>query len=243
MHLNKLKKMIEVSDKNLFPCINDLVVNGLSLARFSSEDRKPNRQDITQYLAAWFKYIKVSSDICRNWMNEYCVDILSAISSSSASKIRHSTKSNIKYIYTSDVTFSCEREDNPYKASCGPNCSIYGKMSKENKEKRAKELKEARDLEAKINAQIKKDEAEAKALAKAKAKEAKSKILLMRDKYEEQFNKAMEIIIDNIKKGVKKKNIITLLNDSGFKSRTGREWTSSLLTIELKKYNKNVSSN
>jgi len=52
MHLKRLKNISEVNDKNLFPCIKDLVVNGLSLDRFSSEDSIPNRQDITKYLAA-----------------------------------------------------------------------------------------------------------------------------------------------------------------------------------------------
>jgi len=33
---------------------------------------------------------------------------------------------------------------------------------------------------------------------------------LIRDKYRDQFNKAMEIVSDNIKKGIKKKNILAL---------------------------------
>lgn len=229
MHLKRLKNIPEVNDKNLFPCIKDLVLNGLSLDRFSSKDSIPNRQDITQYLAAWLKYVKVYSDICKVWMNEYCVDILSAISSSSKSKIRHSTKSNIKYIYTSDVIFKCERENNPYKASCEQDCPVY-------KSRGSKEPNKVHDIKTEIC--NKADNADNNETRGNKEKSNPSNSPLMRDKYRDQFNKAMEIVSDNIKKGIKKKNIIVLLNDDGFKSRTGKQWTASLLAVALKRYNK-----
>src|SRR6266550_7683798 len=37
----------------IYPCIRDLVEHGLDLARFSAGEITPQRQDITQYLAAW----------------------------------------------------------------------------------------------------------------------------------------------------------------------------------------------
>jgi len=36
----------------LYPCIRDLVEHGLDLARFAAGETPPQRQDITQYLAA-----------------------------------------------------------------------------------------------------------------------------------------------------------------------------------------------
>ncbi len=39
--------------EKIYLCIQDLVNNGLVLSRFSDDDRTPQRQDITQYLAAW----------------------------------------------------------------------------------------------------------------------------------------------------------------------------------------------
>ncbi len=33
------------------------MTNGLTSERFSSEDSRSSRQDITQYIVAWFKYI------------------------------------------------------------------------------------------------------------------------------------------------------------------------------------------
>ena len=215
MHLKKLQEFSEVNDQNLFPCIIDLVVNGVNPDRFSTEDRRPDRQDITQHLASWFKYIEVPSDLCKVWMNEYCVDMLAAISSSSKSTIRHSTKSNIKYIYSSNVIFRCARENNPFKASCNPNCSVYESSGAEETKKVHNEPKESEETSNPLD------------------------FLLLRDRYKDQFNVAMDFVNDNIKKGVTQKKIVALLNKNGFKSRTGKIWTFSTLSSELRRYREN----
>lgn len=62
--------------------------------------------------------------------------------------------------------------------------------------------------------------------------------LLMRDKYRNQFNEAMDIVNDNVKRGVKQKHIVDFLNNKGFRTRTGKKWTSSILSVELKRFNK-----
>jgi len=84
--------------ERIYPCIRDLVGNGLVLSRFSADDRTPHRQDITQYLAAWCRYAGLTAEECRTWLTEYCMYVLSSISKTSLSGIRHSTKSNIRYI-------------------------------------------------------------------------------------------------------------------------------------------------
>ena len=138
MYLNRLRKVLTKNNEEyLFSCIRDLVENGLNREQFSNDDNIPSRQDITQYLAAWFKYIGLSADECREWMMEYCIAVLSAMSSSSHSRIRHSTKSNIKYIYGSDATFNCGCENNRFKARCEPQCPIYEEMTLKAKESKA----------------------------------------------------------------------------------------------------------
>ena len=147
MYLNRLRKMLtENNEKYLFPCIRDLVANGLTLERFTNEDNIPSRQDITQYIAAWFKYIGLSSDECREWMIEYCIGLLSVISSSSKSRIRHSTKCNIKYIYKSDVSFDCRCEKNRFKALCEPKCPIYEEMAHRAKKSEAANIVESYEI-------------------------------------------------------------------------------------------------
>ncbi|MCK5507361.1 MAG: hypothetical protein KAI50_02440 [Desulfobacterales bacterium] len=221
MYLNKLRKILtENNEKYLFPCIRDLVANGLNLERFSDEDRIPSRQDITQYLAAWFKHTGLSSDECRKWMIEYCVGMLSAISSSSKSRIRHSTKSNIKYIYKSDVTVNCRCKQNSFKALCDPACPIYEEMTQ-----RAKESEAVSILKPKRIAD------------KGVADEIVSIQISSKEKYRDQFKKAMEVAHNHIQQRVSKKEIVNLLNNSGFKTRTGKKWSYSILVVELKKLN------
>ena len=218
-YLNKLRKILtENNEKYLFPCIRDLVANGLSLERFSNEDRIPSRQDITQYLAAWFKRTGLSSDECRKWMIGYCVGMLSAISSSSKSRIRHSTKSNIKYIYKSNVTVNCRCKKNSFKALCDPACPIYEEMTH-----RAKESEAVTILKPKI------------IVEHSVADERVPIQLSIREKYRDQFEKAMEVVHNHLKQKVHKKEIANLLNNSGFKTRTGKKWSYAILLNEVKK--------
>ncbi len=221
MYLNRLRKILtENNEKYLFPCIRDLVANGLNLERFSDEDRIPSRQDITQYLAAWFKHTGLSSEECRKWMIGYCIGMLSAISSSSKSRIRHSTKSNIKYIYKSDVTVNCRCKQNSFKALCDPACPIYEEMTQRAKESEAVTiLKPKRIADKRI------------------ADEIVPIQISSKEKHRDQFKKAMEVAHNHIQQRVSKKEIVNLLNNSGFKTRTGKKWSYAILMGELKKLN------
>ena len=223
MFLKKLQALLtENNDKQIFPCIEDLVSNGLKLDRFAITDHTPSRQDITQQLAAWFKYIGVSSDDCSEWMTEYCISMLSSISSSSASRIRHSTKSNIKYIYKSDSLFVCGCAKNKFKASCDEKCSIYEEM-----EQRAQKTKTENGVdvfETKLKSKIN-DESVALSFS-------------IKDKYKKQFEEAMLIAHQHLTKNIKKKEIVNILNNNGFKTRTGKKWTYSILIRELGQLNK-----
>ncbi len=62
----------------------------------------------------------------------------------------------------------------------------------------------------------------------------------IKDEYKEQFEKAIEFAQHHIKQWVSKKEIVNLLNDKGFKTRTGKKWSYSLLGNELRKLNRNI---
>lgn len=223
MHLNRLRKILTKNNaKYLFPCILDLVANGPDLERFPNQHNIPSRQDITQYIAAWFKYTGLSADECREWMIDYCVDMLSDISSSSKSRIRHSTKSNIKYIYKADVTFNCGCEKNRFKAHCEPNCPIYEEMAHRAKESESANIDKS--YENKVEYRV--------------ADEIAPIIPSVKDRYKDQFGKAMEAVQHNLKKRVPKKKIVNFLNDSGFKTRTGKKWSYAILANELRRLNR-----
>jgi len=127
-----LREMLhDRGDDVTFPCIRDLIENALSVSRFSAGAQVPNRQDVTQYLAAWCKRVGLTEDACRGWLIEYCVAMLSSISNSTASRIRHSTKSNVRYVYRSGVSFACGRENNHFKVNCSRECPAYADMKTE----------------------------------------------------------------------------------------------------------------
>ncbi|MGD8213043.1 MAG: hypothetical protein PVF32_24475, partial [Desulfobacterales bacterium] len=103
-----IKILNNVQRQKIYACIQDVMTNGIVAERFKAGDLFPTRQDVTHFILAWLKHIGVSADKCRNWIIGYCERELSQISSSSPSRIRHSTKSLIKYIYRSeDVSFDC----------------------------------------------------------------------------------------------------------------------------------------
>ena len=200
----------------IYPCIQDLLDNGLTLARFSPGEVKPQRQDITQYMAAWSKHVGLGDEECRSWLIEYCVVMLSPISRTSPSGIRHSTKSNIKYIYRSDIPFVCEHENNPFRAKCFRDCPAYAAM-----------LAKACDGR---NETSKKEPISAQP-----ADVVETQVLPVKAIYRDQFEIALRLVHDETKKGTKKKLIVQLLNEQGLKTKTGRKWTYSNLYAELRK--------
>jgi len=117
------------------------------------------------------------------------------------------------------VSFDCEGENNVFKASCDRNCPVYNEMPDRYRERKAKEAKRSYEPEPE-------PEHYGVGTERLSAKET----------YKDQLEKALEIMEDHIKKGVSKQDIVTLLNDRGLKTRTGREWTYAILGAELKKF-------
>jgi hypothetical protein len=220
IHIEELRKLLAGKDeKRLFPCVEDLVTNGLDPQRFTAEERHPSRQDLTQYLAAWSRFAGLSADECREWMFDYCMSMLSAISSSSQSKIRHSTKGNIKYIYGKEVPFDCRRENNPFRAACDLSCPVHDKMAR--RAARGGSEKEAADLYA-----SRENPADGETPTSSPSVKAQ---------YKDQFQKAVETAQELLDQGVSRAGIAERLNTMGFKTRTGRAWSSAILGNELKK--------
>ncbi len=219
MHLTKLREIIESSEETvLFPCVVDLVENGIEVDRFSSHERVPSRQDVTQFLATWFRYIDLAPEVCQDWMIDYCTTVLSSISSSSKQQIRHSTKSNIKYIYRSAVDFNCLCTENSFKATCDSNCKVYDEMI--HKDQNVRSL-----LYSEVNAN--------------KIEQDVTPILSSKEQFKEQFVEASNIIRNHYKNNLNRKEIVKILNDQGLKTRTGKSWTAGILAYELKNIEEN----
>ncbi len=222
MYLKKLMKLIDQKDVSgfLYPCIEDLVYNGLSTERFSDQDITPTRQDITQYLLTWFKTNGIDADGCREWILQYSLDVLAPLSSSSQSKIRHSTKSNLKYIFKSDVQFECDSKHNPFRAACNANCPVYREMLAKYQKRKAEEANQTYEVEP--LPRIDPDEFEYRPSVK--------------EKYKEQYDKSVKMMQGLFEKGMPLKDIVTYLNKKKLYSRTGVRWTYANLRLDAREH-------
>ena len=152
-------------------------------------------------------------------MIRYCEKELSQISSSSPSRIRHSTKSLIKYNYRSEaVSFDCGCEQNKLKAACQPNCPIYDEMKYKHKIRMKK-------LYDDIN------------YVRPKVQPPAELPLQVKESYKEQFDKAMEVVREHLNQVSSIDEMTRYLNDQGYKTRTGKSWTVATLRRESNKHN------
>jgi hypothetical protein len=221
--LKEIERLLKILDddqkQKIYACIRDLLTNGIVPERFAADESFPTRQDATHFILAWLKRIGVPADKCRNWMLRYCKRELSKISSSSPSRISHSTKSLIKYIYRSEaVSFDCGCEHNRLKAACEPNCPVYGEM----KHKYQKRLKKLQDDINYVRPEV------------------QPSIELpppVREQYKEQFDKAMDVVREQLNQVSSLEEMTRYLNDQGYKTRTGKSWSVATLRLESKKRN------
>ncbi|MBM4347425.1 MAG: hypothetical protein FJ107_04755 [Deltaproteobacteria bacterium] len=212
--LGKLRALLgDPGGDVIYPCIQDLVENGLTVARFSPADPIPTRQDVTQYLASWCRHAGLSQEDCLAWLAEYSVAMLSSISRTSPSGIRGSTKSNLKHIYRADIPFICECDENPFRAHCSANCPVYADMQVKLLERKSKKP----DIEHVIE---------------RPAEIFEMQKVSVRETYKEQFEAALEVIRGEMERGTERKAILDLLIERGFKTRTGKRWTYSILGNE-----------
>ena len=215
LFLPLLETRLNESNKDaLYPCIRDLLMHGLDLARFSDTERKPQRQDITQYLAAWSRHAGLNEDESENWLIEYCVVMLGSLSKRTAAAIRHSTKSNIRSIYRAEVPFLCQCDTNPFRAECSSVCPVHADMQA---------MLQAKAAEALIVKPY------IRPAAPVFEERAVKKVNL------QQFQAGQSLILEEIQKGTKLQQIVDLLNERGLKSKTGKEWKYGLVSLEVKK--------
>jgi hypothetical protein len=201
----------EGGQNTLYPCIRDLVEHGLDLARFAAGDRTPQRQDVTQYLAAWSRHAGLSEEQASAWLVDYCVALLASLSSRTPAAIRHSAKSNLRYIYRSSIPFLCHCEKNPFRANCRPDCPVYA------------------DMQAKLHA---KASELAQPFPRPPAPVIKH-VLRVKESCMEQFQTGLRIALEEDRKGTKMRRIVEILKERGLKTRTGREWKYAILRNEL----------
>lgn len=227
-YLQRIGDILDVRiNEYLFPCIEDLLLNGLSQERFAEGEGMPNRQKVTEFLARWCNFTGMSQEQCLDWLTEFALEVLSSRSRSGPSAIRHGTKSMTRYVYSQNKSFLCGCEMNSFHLRCETNCIIYVHQKNEYsvQEQKSKALYESI---------LSKADNENREADKIHAK--------LKDKYREQYEKALQVIKEEIANGSSNKMILNILLDAGFKSITGKQWTMSLVFNERKKLQSRVDS-
>ncbi len=169
---------------------------------------KTSRSD----LAAWSRHAGLSEEDSKAWLVDYCAAVLVAISRRTPAAVRHSTKSNLRYIYRSAVPFLCHGPNGPFRAHCSPECPVYADMEAKRQAK-AIELAQPRPV----------FRPPAPVIVSLPVKVAN----------QEQFQTGLRFALDEARKGTKLRRIVELLNERGLKTRTGREWKYATLRNEL----------
>ena len=217
MHFQKLMAILMANGiSEPYTCIVDIVQNGICPDRFTADDPRMNRNDTTIFLAAWCRHIGLTPEIYSDWLLDYAVDILSRISASKPSQIRHSTKSIIKYVHRSDVPFVCNCRYNAFKAVCSPDCPVYPEM----------EAAYFHNLDMKRQ---RREEFKRKDAIDHPPPDPETLPVTKRNK--KQFEEAVALIEKYLNEGIIKKKIADLLNESGYKTMYGKPWSPHLVSV------------
>ena len=212
--LSRLETMLgEPGKATIYPCIRDLVEHGIDLARFAAGETRPQRQDVTQYVAAWSRHAGLSEEESRDWLIDYCIAMAATLTKRSPAAIRHSTKSNLKYIHGSAVPFVCQCANNRFRAYCSSDCPVYA------------------DMQAKLLAKAN-EALNPKPFAHPPARVIEP-VLPVKVVYLEQFQTGLRLALDEVQKRTKMGRIVEILNERGLKTRTGRKWQYAILRNEL----------
>jgi L-rhamnose mutarotase len=216
-HLNILSRLMQGHGLGeIHKCIEDLVANGLCPERFSENETRPDRQDVTQYLASWCRRVGLSQEECTEWLVDYCQEVLAPLSRSSLSRIRHSTKSNIKYIYRDAKGFVCYGRHNFFKAACSEACPFYH-------EQMLLYEQYLQEKNAVKNYALFEDSPEER-LAQQ-----------LQEENQRRFAECIKLIREKVGEGWNYPQIVSFLNKHEYKTRHGKPWNAANLRACLKK--------
>ena len=203
-------------EEYLFACVEDLIANGLQQRKFADNELQPCRQDIVEFLARWSRYAGMTQEQCLDWLLPFTMDVLSPLSRSSPSSIRHGTKSMTRYIYASEKEFRCGREGNRFHARCTSACGIHDQM----------ETGVVPQIVVQISPPIMYERLP-----------VKPKKPGLKDANREQFEQALQFIQAERSQNTPRKKILKLLQEGGLQTITGKPWTLRSLDNEIAKMN------
>ncbi len=209
-----LKKLEHVlAGKRAIPSwLQDLLVAGPRLEKWTPPERRANRVLVTEFLARWLKDAGLSQEECLEWLDPYSLEVLAQYSRSGRSAIRHGTKANVRWVYKSDFVFDFEAIAREVAGNPLGEVAAYMPI-----------LERWNDLQW----QAKEDK------RRSYVPPVFQPIIPCKVRHREQFLKAMEIVKEKKREGMKPGKIVELLNEQGYLTRTGRKWTLGTLSQSL----------
>jgi hypothetical protein len=196
----------------IYACIRDLLEHGPVGTRGSPVASRPSRSDITHYLAGWARSVGLPEEACLEWLTAYALGVLAAISTSSAGAIRHNTKGIVRYVYRTGYPLNCGKEHNALQCRCDPQCPVYHRAPEP----------------------MPKPTAVAARAADAHGEGPPPQVGRVKDHYRERYEKSLLIIREMRATGRRSTDIVERLNAEGLPTKTGRKWTSAILSQALK---------
>lgn len=212
-HTTSLRGFLSTKGGSIPSWMEDLLLNGPRLEEWKDAPTRPNRVLVTEFLARWLKDQGLAQEECLAWLEPYCCEVLAPYSKSGRSAIRHGTKANIRWVYTSDFRFDFEAMANEASANNPDAAPVYLVM-----------------LQMWNTSQW--DQKEAK--RKAYVPPVFEPFVPKKQRFREQFERALAIAQQKKSEGEAMEQITEFLNEQGFLTITGRKWTMATVFRSLK---------
>jgi hypothetical protein len=207
-----LIQQLEARQRTVPAWLQDLLQLGPRLEECPPIPYRPNRNMLTEFLARWLKSAGFSQEECLAWLDPYCLVVLGPYSHSGRSAIRHGTKANVRWVYSSDFVFDFEAmAQEPPEAGheqSAPYISMLWKWY------RALEQEKKRKRESYVPPVF-------------------PVVLPVKVRFREQYEKGVAVAVQKRSEGMKLFTLAQYLNEQGWKTKTGRAWTPALLSRAL----------
>ena len=212
--LEKLKQLTAALNVTVPAWLEDLVLNGARYEQWALPQGVPYRMMLTEFLARWLKAAGIPQEQAVEWLLEYTFLALAPFSKTGPSGIRHGTKANTRWVYNSDFSFDFDaiasHPQGPEWAGKPAYMPVFARWH---------------DLLP---------------LEKQKAREryaARPQVYIPRsvkERYREKYQQGLTIAREKQVAGEKLEEIVILLNEAGYPTRTGRKWTRGTLYTALR---------
>jgi hypothetical protein len=211
MFLSRLKDLLRESERAMPAWMEELLLHGPRLEEWPEPRMRPNRMEMTEFLARWLKYAGIGRQEALEWLLGYCCEVLSEYSQSGRSQIRHGAKYNVRYVYDGSIEcdFSALEGSLPAEFEGRPPFMPVLERWREQLEEEKRRRRESYVWVPPV-------------------------VLSVKERYREQFEKGLQFAREKLGAGEGLAKVLTLMNQQGFLSRTGRRWSASTLMLSLR---------